>query len=182
MIKNFTLFLWETIKVVLVALLIVIPIRYFLFQPFIVSGQSMEPNYSHGDYLIVDEISYRFREPQRGEVIVFRYPEEPSLRHIKRVIGLPQETINIENGVIEIVTISGEKMTLDESGYLTNFSTSGNTNISLKEKQYFVMGDNRSASFDSRRWGSLAQEYIIGRVALKVFPFSNLRVSHAPQY
>jgi signal peptidase I len=181
MIKNFFSFLWETFKVVAVALLIVIPVRYFLFQPFIVSGHSMEPNYSHGDYLIVDEITYRFREPERGEVIVFRYPESPSLRHIKRVIGLPGETVVIQEGEIKIV-FNEEELVLDESSYLDNLKIEEEIRISLKEKEYFVMGDNRSASFDSRRWGSLSQEYIIGRTILKVFPFSNFRISQAPEY
>ncbi len=181
MIKNFFSFLWETFKVVAVALLIVIPVRYFLFQPFIVSGHSMEPNYSHGDYLIVDEITYRFREPERGEVIVFRYPESPSFRHIKRVIGLPGETVVIQEGEIKIV-FNDQELILDESSYLDNFKAEEQTRIDLKEKEYFVMGDNRSASFDSRRWGSLSQEYIIGRTILKVFPFSNFRISQAPEY
>jgi len=179
--KNFLLFIWETVKVVLVALVIVIPIRYFLFQPFVVSGQSMEPNYSHGDYLIVDEISYRFREPERGEVIVFRYPENPSFRHIKRVIGLPGETIIIEEDMIKIV-LNEQEIILDESEYLDGFKSSEKVEIILKEKEYFVMGDNRSASFDSRRWGSLSREYIIGRSFLRVFPFTNFRISKAPLY
>ena len=72
--KKFLSFIWEIIKIVIIALAIVVPIRYFLFQPFFVKGQSMEPNFQNGDYLIVDELSYRLREPERGEVIVFKYP------------------------------------------------------------------------------------------------------------
>jgi len=72
--KEVLLFFWEIIKIVVLALLIVIPIRYFVFQPFVIKGSSMEPNFHQGDYLIVDEISYRFTSPERGDVIVFRYP------------------------------------------------------------------------------------------------------------
>jgi len=96
--KSFLSFIWEIAKIVIIALLIVIPIRYFIFQPFFVKGQSMEPTFENGDYLIIDEISYRFRAPQRGEVIVFKYPENPSQRYIKRIVGLPRETIEINDG------------------------------------------------------------------------------------
>ena len=180
--KNIILFFWETAKVVIIALLIVIPVRYFLFQPFVISGQSMEPNYSNGDYLIVESISYKIREPQRGEVIVFYYPENPSFRHIKRIIGLPQETIIIDDGKIEIISQEHKTFFLDESEYLDSFKTKERIEISLGEGEYFVMGDNRSASFDSRRWGSLPKDYIIGKTAIKVFPLSGFQVIGAPNY
>ncbi len=181
MVKSFFPLVWETLKVIIVALLIVIPIRYFLFQPFIVSGHSMEPNYSHGDYLIVDEISYRFRDPQRGEVVVFRYPQDLSFRHIKRVIGLPEETIIINNGRIRIIT-PNEEFLLDESEYLFSSQVNEEIEIVLGEDEFFVLGDNRPASFDSRRWGSLLKEYIIGRTAVKVFPLSGFGISKIPEY
>ena len=135
--KSFFLFIWESLKIVLVALLIVVPIRYFLFQPFFVIGQSMEPNFNNGDYLIVDEISYRFLEPKRGEVIVFKYPDNPTQRYIKRIIGLPGETIEIESGEIAIFSVD-QFLTLDESGYLPDLvETSGNIKIFVIAKGYF---------------------------------------------
>ena len=100
--KSFFLFIWEITKIVVIALLIVVPIRYFLFQPFFVRGQSMEPNFEDGNYLIVDELSFRLRDPQRGEVIVFKYPNNPSQRYIKRIVGLPGETIEIKDGKVII--------------------------------------------------------------------------------
>lgn len=180
--KSIFLFFWETIKVVVIALLIVIPIRYFLFQPFIVSGHSMEPNYSNGDYLIVEGVSYRIRDPQRGEVVVFHYPENPSTRHIKRIIGLPGEKITIDDSEIKITLPEGDFFSLDESEYLSFLNTTGKTEITLEKGEYFVMGDNRSASFDSRRWGSLPREYIIGKTALKVFPFADFKITSVPNY
>ncbi len=182
MIKNFFSFIWEITKVVLIALIIVLPVRYFLFQPFIVSGYSMEPSYSNGDYLIVDEISYRFREPERGEVVVFRYPEDPTLRHIKRIVGLPGEEIVIDDSKIKIIYTNGQEITLNESDYLDNFKTGEKIEISLGPSDYFVLGDNRAASFDSRRWGSLPRDYIIGRAVIRVFPVSDFGILRAPQY
>jgi len=183
--KNFlksTIFsLWEVLKIVIVALLIVVPIRYFIFQPFFVRGQSMEPNFQSGDYLIIDEISYRFSEPQRGDVIVFKYPKNPSQRFIKRIIGLPGETIEIENGKVMIYR-GGQEIMLDESNYLSVLETPGDIQISLQENEYFVLGDNRFLSSDSRRWGSLSRENIVGRVFLRAWPFTVLAKIETPNY
>jgi len=180
--KNFFSFVWEVTKIVIIAAVIVIPIRYFLFQPFFVRGQSMDPNFGNGDYLIVDEISYRFRSPERGEVVVFKYPEDPSQRFIKRIIGLPGETVEIKDGEITVYNQTGSNL-LDESDYLnSNLFTSGNTKVILVEDQYFVLGDNRPFSFDSRRFGFLPKENIIGRVILRAWPLNSLSGFEAPAY
>jgi signal peptidase I len=158
--KSILLFIWEVIKIIIVALLIVVPIRYFVFQPFLVRGQSMEPNFSNSDYLIVDELSYQFSNPGRGDVIVFKSPTYPSQNFIKRIIGLPGEEIIIEGGTIKV--IKGEKETiLNESEYIFE-RTTGDVHIVLNNHQYFVLGDNRDSSYDSRRWGPLPKENIIG--------------------
>ena len=128
--KDFLSFLLETIKIVILAIIIVFPIRYFVFQPFFVQGMSMEPNFFNSDYLIVDEITYRFRDPKRGEVIVFKYPQSPTQRYIKRIIGLPGETVIIKNGQITIIN-GNEKFVLDESRYLSDSYTSGEIKASL---------------------------------------------------
>lgn len=178
--KDTTKFVLETVKIIAFALLIVFPIRYFLFQPFIVRGASMEPSFSEADYLIVDQLSYRFRDPKRGEVIVFQYPEDPQKRHIKRIMGLPEEKITIEGEVIYITT--DEKRKLLQEEYLPAGRYLGEEEIELGEDEYFVMGDNREASFDSRNWGALPEENIIGRVVIQVSPFNVLRWVDAPQY
>jgi len=168
--KSGATFLWEISKIIIIALLIVVPVRYFLFQPFIVKGASMEPSFHSGDYLIIDEISYRFRQPQRGEVIVFKYPQAPSQRYIKRVIGLPGETIEIKKGQI-FISEEGEAQVLDESFYFSEPQfTPGNFITTLKENEYLVLGDNRSFSSDSRHWGSLPENYIIGRALFRAWP------------
>jgi signal peptidase I len=180
--KNFFLYLWEVIKIVVLASLIVIPIRVFIFQPFFVKGQSMEPNFENGDYLLVDEISYRFKEPQRGDVVVFKYPNDVSQRYIKRIIGLPGETIEIKDGKIDIFNQQGESI-LKETNYLSeNIFTTGDTNITLKQDEYFVLGDNRLASADSRRWGPLPRKDIIGRVVFRAWPFASLTKFESPVY
>ncbi len=181
--KFFSFFL-EILQIVFLALVVVLPIRYFVFQPFIVKGQSMEPNFEEGDYLIIDEITYRFREPKRGEVIVFKNPKNPSQKFIKRIVGLPGETIEIEEGKV-IVLKDGEKKVLDESSYLNSSYTYGNLKISLSENEYFVLGDNRSFSFDSRQFGPVQKKQIIGRVVLRLWPisFSLAKVKiEAPNY
>ncbi len=180
--KKFFSFIWEIAKIVIVALIIVVPIRYLIFQPFFVKGQSMEPNFENGDYLIVDEISYKLRDPQRGEVVVFKYPNDVSQRYIKRIIGLPGETVAVENGKVEIFNKEGDKV-LNESEYLSSYVfTPGNVRVTLGENEYFVLGDNRPSSSDSRRWGTLPREDIIGRVFLRAFPFASLAKIKIPIY
>lgn len=159
--------LWEFAKIAFVALVIVLPMRLFVFQPFLVSGNSMEPNFHHGDYLIVDELSYRFRDPQRGDTIILKYPNNPSQRFIKRIIGLPGETVRVQDGKV-FIQKGGETAALDESLYLpAEESTSGNLSMALKENEYFVLGDNRRFSADSRSWGTLPAKDIVGRVLIK---------------
>ncbi len=136
---------WDFIKFVLVAVLVVIPFRLWVAQPFIVSGASMEPTFENGDYLIVDEFSYHFRAPKKGEVIVFRYPLDPSKFFIKRIEGVPGETVVI-----------------------------GSAKIILGEKEYFVLGDNRSASSDSRVWGNLTEKFIVGRALVRLWPLNEI--------
>ncbi|MGB2762639.1 MAG: signal peptidase I [Minisyncoccales bacterium] len=181
-VREISLFTWEISKIVIIALLIVIPIRYFIFQPFFVKGQSMEPNFQNSDYLIIDEISYRFLEPKRGEVVVFKYPNNLSQRYIKRIIGLPGETVEIKGGTVIILT-DNQEWILDESAYLSQpIQTPGDIRISLVENEYFVLGDNRTASFDSRKWGALSKEDIIGRVIFRAWPAKALAKIEIPTY
>ncbi len=165
--KAFLRPLWEFMKIVVVALVIVLPLRLFVFQPFLVSGSSMEPNFHHGDYLIVDELSYRLRDPQRGDTIILRYPNNPSQRFIKRIVGLPGETVAVKDGKV-LVQKEGEEFVLDESVYLPSSETTpGSMSTTLKENEYFVLGDNRRFSSDSRSWGVLPAKDIVGRVFFK---------------
>ncbi len=180
--KSFFLFIWEVLKITIIALAIVVPIRYLIFQPFFVKGQSMEPNFKDGDYLIIDELSYRLRMPERGEVIVFKYPNDTSQRYIKRIIGLPGEKVSIQNDKITIADQQGVK-TLNESGYLSSsIFTTGNLDVTLGFDEYFVLGDNRSFSSDSRAWGLVPRQDIIGRVLIRAWPVGALAEIKAPSY
>ena len=168
--KGVLTFFWEVFQVVAIALIIVLPIRYFVFQPFIVKGASMEQSFQNGDYLVVDEISYRFRTPERGEVVVFKYPQDESQRFIKRIIGLPRETVELRGSSIQITDKLGNKITLNERDYSVNHTIFKEMKVSLQEDEYFVLGDNRGHSSDSRSWGVLKKEYIIGRTVIRAWP------------
>ncbi len=183
-IKSGFSFVLEVLQVVVVALAIVLPIRFFVFQPFIVKGASMEPSFHNGDYLIVDEISYRFKNPERGEVLVFKYPLDKSQRFIKRVVGLPGEKVDIEKGRVSITSLNGSQIILVESYVTTPFSEMilENNALMLGHGEYFVMGDNRTHSFDSRNWGVLKEEDIVGRVVFRAWPPLDVSFFSIPQY
>lgn len=167
-IKRIIRSILELIPIFLFALIIALPIRSFLFQPFFVRGNSMEPTYKTNDYLLIEEVSYHFRNPRRGEIIVFKYPRNPSDYYIKRVIGLPGEIVEITNGRIKIYNIENPKGKILEEPYINNKFTPGQLKISLKKNEYFVLGDNREHSSDSRSWGALPADHIIGRSWLSI--------------
>jgi signal peptidase I len=164
-------FLKDLFTLALLIILVVIPIRVFVISPFVVDGESMHPTFENLNYLIVDELLYRFSAPARGDVIVFRYPENPSIFYIKRIIGLPGETVSINHGEITITTTGGGTIILNEP-YIVNEDATYTKNVSLNSEEYFVMGDNRPNSSDSRIWGPLPKKDIIGRVDLRLLPIS----------
>ena len=175
------LFFLELIKIAILAGITIFVIRYFLFKPFYVKGQFMEPNFYEHDYLIIDEITYRFRLPERGEVVVLKSPVSTDY-YLKRVIALPGERVKIENGKVIIYNESNPKgLILDES-YLNDMDTSGSISLTLGDDQYFVLGDNRGASFDSRRFGAISNEAIVGKVWLRGWPLDRVSSFDLPQY
>lgn len=175
--KKFLKELLETVKFVILALIIVLPIRFFIAQPFLVSGASMYPTFHNGDYLIVDQLSYRIGEVERNDVIVFKYPEDTSKFFIKRVIGLPNETIEIKKDSVIIKNEENKDGFILDQSYLENQSQKENREdktYTLKDNEYFVMGDNRGASHDSRAWGSVPRNLIMGKPFLRLFPFDSI--------
>ena len=166
----------KTIKeyaiLIITSLLVVFLIRKFIAQPFMVSGSSMEPTFHTNEYLIVDQLSYELGNPQRGDVVIFRYPINPSRFFIKRIIGLPGETIRISGKKIEIKKPNENFFTLEEP-YIT-FTSENYLEMTLKNDEYFVMGDNRSASLDSRIWGPLNQSFILGKAFVRLYPLSKI--------
>lgn len=171
---------FEVFETVAIAIVAVVLIRTFIAQPFLVSGASMEPSFYNGDYLLVDELAYRFREPERGEVIVFRNPIDGSAYYIKRIIGMPGERIVLENGTITVYR--GDVMqTLDEL-YITDSIPRGQYETTLQKEEYYVLGDNRGFSFDSRNWGPLPEDRIVGLVRLRLWPVNSAKAITAPAY
>jgi len=164
-------------EIVLVSVVTVFLIRSFLIQPFLVSGASMEPNFTSSNYLLVDEVTYLLRDPQRGEVIVFKYPNDPSTYYIKRVIGLPGERVEVKGGSVYVFSQDGAKKIFSEENYLpSGLKTSGFVSVQLSEEEYFVLGDNRNYSYDSRSWGKLGRENIIGLARLRLLPITQAKV------
>lgn len=169
------LILGEILKFTILALLIVVPFRFFVAQPFIVSGASMTPTIHSSEYLVIDLATYHLDEPERGDVVIFKFPFDTSVYFIKRIIGLPGETVSIQNGVVTITTIDGDMMTLNEP-YIAdeNRSHESTRTTVLEDNEYFVLGDNRSGSSDSRVWGPLNKKFIVGRALLRLYPLDTL--------
>lgn len=171
-------FVLEIMKTVIISLAIILPIRYFLIQPFMVDGASMEPNFHNSDYLIIDEISYRFGAPQRGQVVVFKNPDNIKEYFIKRVIGLPGETVRIQDGRVFIKKIGSNEFTQIQENYLPqNLATmSVGEDIIVPSNYYFVLGDNRPNSRDSRYFGAIPEDLITGKVWLRGYPFNRVKL------
>ena len=166
---------WELARFAIIAVAIVVPIRIFIAQPFIVSGSSMVPTFEDGQYLVVDEISYKLGNPQRDDVVIFKYPNDTTKYFIKRIIGLPNETIDIHGNEITITNKEHpEGFKLDQP-FIKN-EASNETHFELKDKEYFVMGDNRSASSDSRYWGAVPRNLMVGRAFLRLFPLNQIDI------
>jgi signal peptidase I len=183
----------ELLKIFFLAFIIIVPVRVFLFQPFFVQGASMEPNFEDNQYLIVNEFGYKetkigvankdlftlnsFKDLSREDVVVFRYPKNRSQFFIKRVIGLPGEKIEVKDNKVKIFNDTNQDgLILDESQYLSSAEkTFGDLTLTLKENEYFVMGDNRMFSSDSRFWGPVSKADIVGKVTFRAWPLNNIK-------
>jgi signal peptidase I len=169
-------FIKEIVKFTLIAIAIVLPIRTYIAQPFIVSGASMDPTFTSGQYLIVDQLTYHFHDPERGDVVIFKFPRNTSTYFIKRIIGLPGETLIVNQGEITIINSENPKGFILDDTYRTTHPSFETFKVTLGESEYFVMGDNRPQSSDSRLWGPLEKKYIIGRPFVRLTPLSKISV------
>lgn len=168
-------FFAELVQLALIAVLVVIPFRVFVAQPFVVNGASMDPTFKNGDYLIVDQVKFKLNSPERGEVLIFKYPRDTKKYFIKRIIGLPGETIEIKNGEVTIINEeSPEGFALTEP-YIV-FKKNDNFSVKLNADEFFVLGDNRLGSADSRLWGPLPEKLIVGRPLIRLFPINKISV------
>lgn len=170
-------FIKDIVKFTVVALIIIVPVRMYVAQPFVVSGASMDPTFESGQYLIVDQFTYHVRDPERGDVVIFKYPRNPETFFIKRIVGLPGESLSIDEGKI---TIKNEEypdgFTLDEEYIDEEHKTYDNISVILGSDEYYVMGDNRPQSSDSRIWGPLEEKYIVGRPIVRLYPITTIGV------
>lgn len=166
---------WEFVRYAVIALVIVVPFRIFIAQPYMVYGSSMDPTFKDSDYLIVDQISKRFEDPKRDQVLIIIYPKDTSKFFIKRLIGLPGDTVEIKNGEVTIYNKENKDGLKLNEPYIV-YGKDENFSTTLKEDEYFVMGDNRAGSFDSRYWGPLSKNYIMGRPFIRLYPFNKIGV------
>lgn len=163
---------WKFIFIIIIVLL---PIRLFVAEPFLVYGSSMEPNFETGDYLIVDELSYKLTAPKRGDVIVLKPPYDLTKHFIKRIVGLPGETIDVKGNVVTIFNKENPNGFVLKEPYIT-FKSDKESHIALSSTEYFVMGDNRTESYDSRSWGPLPTEDITGKAFLRLYPLHSISI------
>ncbi len=173
--KKYLSDVWEILETLIIASIAIFLIYKYVAQPFVVEGASMQPNFYTGDYLLVDEITFKLEHPERGEVIVFRNPQDTKEFFIKRVIGLPGDTIIVGNGTIYV---NGKQV--NQSYLPAGMTTPGNETVVLGSNQYFVVGDNRIVSYDSRSWGPLNSNLIVGIVRLRFWPLDELKLFTYP--
>jgi signal peptidase I len=173
----------EVVKVIAIVFLSAIVIRAFIFQPFVVEGSSMEGSLHNGEYLFIEKVSYKLHQPERGDVIVFKYPRDPNYNYIKRIVALPGETLQIKQGKIYV---NGDLLKEDYLGAdqrtVVDSNPDLNYEITLEDDQFFVLGDNRDHSSDSREWGPLDRRFVVGRSALVLYPQSSFRAIASPNY
>lgn len=184
--------IWSTIvdiiETIVVAAAIFVVVYLFLLQPHQVKGASMEPNFHDAEYILTDKISYRFSEPKRGDVVIFKAPTDQNVDFIKRIIALPGEKIEIKNRSIVIYNSENPNgFTLSEN-YGTIEPISGGSFlkegkiVEIPEDSYIVLGDNRTHSFDSRQWGPLPKNSIIGKAWIRYWPLQKFSIIRTVSY
>lgn len=181
-LKGIGVFFVDTIQTILLAASVFLVIYIFLFRPFQVSGDSMDPTFKNKEYILTNLIAMRFEDPKPGDVVVFKSPTDENKDFIKRIMGVPGDTVRIEEGV---VYVNDQKV--DESAYLSNsvYTTGGaflqdGEEVIVSDGMYFVMGDNRPYSSDSREWGFLKKSDIIGKSFFVYWPVTDFRVIKNP--
>lgn len=166
----------DILKYIAISLVVITPIRMFVAQPFIVSGASMDPTFAQNEYLVIDQVTYRTHTPARGDVIIFRYPLDPDTYFIKRVIGLPGETVDVTDGVVTVIEPKGVRHVLNEPYLSPDVKKKESIVTKLDRDEYFVLGDNRKASADSRVWGPLPKKFILGRAIARLLPLDKVQL------
>lgn len=183
MLNKLGMWFLDAIQVIGISVLTIVFLQYFVFQPNEVSGKSMYPYLEDKDRIITEKISYRLHEPERGDIVVFKYPLNKSEEFIKRIIALPGEQIQIKNNTVTIFNNENPTGFILEEEYLSPSAiTNGRAflsegkKVTIPENSYFVMGDNREGSSDSRQWGFISKNDIVGRATLRIWPANTFSV------
>lgn len=178
LLRRIWLWFLDFIETIVIALAIFVVMYRFLFQPHQVNGSSMYDNFTDGEYLLTDKISYRFNLPERGDVMVFKAPKNEDYDYIKRIIGLPGDMVKIESGKVFI-----NNVLLDESGYLdpglttrAGYYAKEGLTISVPAENYFALGDNRNNSSDSRDWGVIPAANLVGKAWIRYWPVNQFGI------
>jgi signal peptidase I len=176
------------VETVVIAIAIFFAVYLFLLQPHQVRGESMEPTFQDAQYILTDKFSYRLHAPERGDVVVFKSPQNQSIDFIKRIVGLPGEKVKLVDGKVIVISDKySAGLTLNET-YTNGAPTRPGSQLKEGEEfvvppnSYFVFGDNRNHSSDSREFGAVGRDLIIGRAWLRYWPLSNLSFIPQVQY
>ena len=173
-LRNLWLFFLDFLETIVVSLAIFAVVYIFLFQPHQVDGRSMEPNFHNGEYILTDKISYRLHSPNRGDVVVFHSPQDERVDFIKRIIGIPNDTVKLAGGYIYLNGQRLEEPYINDPGQVLSgrYLREGDE-IRVPAGQYLVMGDNRLHSSDSREWGLVTSAELVGRAFFRYWPISD---------
>ncbi len=182
-IKRAVAAFFDFLQGIVVILAILVMVYLFIMSPQEINGASMEPNFHNGEFILTNKVLYKFRDPIRGDVIIFKSPKNKEVDYIKRIIGLPGDTVKLQNNSFYV---NGQKV---DEPYLSPDSTifggsflRENEEITVPPGQYFLAGDNRPHSSDSREFGTIAKEDFIGTAIFRYFPFSQMGVLPHPTY
>ena len=174
-LRSLWLFFLDFLETIVVSLAIFALVYIFLFQPHQVDGHSMEPNFHNGEYILTDKVSYRLHAPKRGDVIVFHSPQDERVDFIKRVIGLPGDQVMVKDGYTYLNNVKLLEPYINDPGkVLPEAFLSEGTPVTVPDGEYFVMGDNRLHSSDSREWGFVTRQEIVGRAFFRYWPIPDI--------
>ena len=174
-LRSLWLFFLDFLETIVVSLAVFALVYIFLFQPHQVDGHSMEPNFHNGEYILTDKVSYRLHAPSRGDVVVFHSPQDERVDFIKRIIGLPGDTIMVKDGYAYVNNVKLPEPYINDPGkVLPGAFLAEATPVTVPDGEYFVMGDNRLHSSDSREWGFVTRQEIVGRAFFRYWPISDI--------
>lgn len=176
-LRNLWLFFLDFLETIVVSLAIFAVVYIFLFQPHQVDGRSMEPNFHNGEYILTDKLSYRIHPPKRGDVVVFHSPQDERVDFIKRIVGVPGDTLEVSGGHVYLNGTRLEEDYINDPGQvLAGRFMHEDQSIEVTDGHYLVMGDNRLHSSDSREWGLVTTAEIVGRAFFRYWPASEFGI------